>query len=159
MSACDFNAVVDYVLCQVRTSASDIDVALNSTLDKELPPVLGNTVGIAEVVLNLAANAIKALGKVNVPGKAIAVRTTRAGDHAVLEISDNGPGIDEAIQGKIFEPFITTDPTDSGMGLGLSIVQAIVTAHNGHIDVSPNHPRGTIFRVTFPLAEVTITSD
>jgi C4-dicarboxylate-specific signal transduction histidine kinase len=151
IGACNLNKTVEYILGEVQAKASDNEISLSSSLDQELPLVLGNAVGIAEVVVNLTANAIKALGQTDNPHKAIAVRTARSGEYAALEISDNGPGIEEAIRGKIFEPFFTTDSTAGGMGLGLSIVRAIVAAHDGHIAVFANDSQGTTFRVELPL--------
>lgn len=158
VTACNLNVVVQDALCEIQPNISNADITLNSSFDKTLPPVWGNAVGIAEVVTNLIANAINALSKPDYPDKAITIRTLRSEDCAVLEIRDNGPGIDEAIRGKIFDPFFTTDPGGSGMGLGLSIVQAIVTAHNGHIDVFPNYPQGALFRIEFPLSDIKAAS-
>lgn len=153
VAPCDLNAAVNAALGELQTEASAIGISWNSSFDETLPPVLGNAESIGEVVINLSNNAIKALSKIDQPEKTITVRTIRAGDSVELEISDNGPGIDEAIREKIFETFFTTDSTGTGMGLGLSVVKAIVAAHNGHIAVFPNHFRGTTFRVTFPLSE------
>ncbi len=153
IAPCDLNAAVNAALGELQAGPSAREIAWNSFFDGNLPPVLGNAESIGEVVTNLAANAIKALSKTDRPEKAITVRTIRAGDSAELEISDNGPGIDEAIREKIFETFFTTDATGVGMGLGLSIVKAIVAAHNGRIEVFPNQPQGTTFRVTIPLAD------
>ena len=152
MAPCDLGAAVNAALSELQADLCAKEISWSSSFDETLPQVLGNADGISEVVTNLTSNAIKALSKTDQPEKVITVRTIRCEDCAELEISDNGPGIDEAVRAKIFETFFTTDATGVGMGLGLSIVKAIVDAHNGHIAVFPNQPQGTIFRVTFPLA-------
>ncbi|MDR3590843.1 MAG: ATP-binding protein [Negativicutes bacterium] len=152
LRTCDLNQSVRDVLGYIQAKATKADICLRASFGQGLPPVTGNAVGIAEIVTNLTANAITALSKVDSPDKTITVQTTRSGEGAVLEISDNGPGIDAAIRDRIFEPFFTTDRTENGMGLGLSLVQAIVAAHNGQITAGPNHPRGAVFRILFPTA-------
>jgi two-component system sensor kinase FixL len=63
----------------------------------------------------------------------------------VVEVSDNGPGIDPQQQANIFEPFVTTKP--HGIGLGLAICRKIVERHGGQISASSVSPHGTIFRI------------
>jgi signal transduction histidine kinase len=67
-----------------------------------------------------------------------------------VEIGDNGPGIDPAITSRIFEPFFTTKPLGSALGLGLDLVQRIVSKHFGSVHVESN-ASGTCFQVRLPL--------
>jgi signal transduction histidine kinase len=67
----------------------------------------------------------------------------------VVDVADNGPGIEPEVAEKIFNPFFTTKP--QGSGLGLAIVRKIVDAHDGRIDVSTTPGKGTKFRVTLPV--------
>jgi len=159
MVPCDFNVAVKVALSEIETGASAKEIYWSSSFDETLPLVLGNEEVIGELVINLTNNAIKALSKIDQLKKTITIRTIRSGDSAELEISDNGPGIDEAVRGKMFETFFTTDATGIGIGLGLSIVKAIVAAHNGGIAVFPNQPKRTTFRVTIPLADITKNSN
>jgi signal transduction histidine kinase len=71
----------------------------------------------------------------------------------VIEVEDNGAGIDEAHQARLFEPFFTTKPADRGTGIGLSICQAIVQRHGGWIACESRRGEGTTFRVGLPAVE------
>ena len=72
------------------------------------------------------------------------------GDSVEIGITDDGPGIDPAIQDKIFEPFFTT--RGEGTGLGLTVADAVIRAHGGQIKLESAHGRGATFRVTLPIA-------
>jgi two-component system, NtrC family, sensor kinase len=67
-----------------------------------------------------------------------------------ISISDNGPGIPDAIKDKIFQPFFTTKPTGQGTGLGLSLSYDIVKAHGGEIRVESKEGEGTEFTIQLP---------
>jgi len=82
----------------------------------------------------------------------ITIETRKEGHHAVIAISDNGPGIDPKIQRHIFEPFYTTKGVGMGTGLGLSVSYYIITkTHNGTIDVSSSPGKGAVFTINLPL--------
>jgi signal transduction histidine kinase len=68
----------------------------------------------------------------------------------VVDVIDDGPGLDAVIADRIFNPFFTTKP--QGSGLGLAIVRKIVDAHDGRIDVTSAPGRGTRFRVALPVS-------
>jgi signal transduction histidine kinase len=108
---------------------------------------------ISQVLLNLLVNALQALEANPPQGQPprIRVRTRRLGDDMVIEVADNGPGIDPVIRERIFDPFFTTKDVGEGTGLGLSICHNIVTAHGGRIEVDSRPDAGTCFRVTLPL--------
>ena len=80
----------------------------------------------------------------------ITLRTRRDGEWVVVEIEDNGPGIPEDIQPKIFSPFFTTKPVGKGTGLGLNISYNIIQKHGGEIKIY-SHPGMTRFDVRLPL--------
>jgi signal transduction histidine kinase len=81
----------------------------------------------------------------------LSVRATRAeGQQAVIQISDNGIGLDDSVAA--FEPFVTTKP--EGMGLGLAICRSIVAAHDGALSAERNVGFGTTFTVTLPIQPV-----
>jgi two-component system, NtrC family, sensor kinase len=103
---------------------------------------------ISQVVLNLVVNASHA---VNGNGR-IVVRTGRKGDaHAWLEVEDNGCGIPESDQERIFDAFYTTKPAGKGTGLGLAMIRETVHRHGGSISVTSEPGQGSCFRVTLPL--------
>jgi len=112
-------------------------------------PLLVNSFGseLNQVWTNIIDNAIDAMH-----GKGeLRVRTYRDDSCAVVEISDNGPGIPDEVQPHIFEPFFTTKGVGEGTGLGLDTVQRIVKKHRGNIEVTSN-PGDTRFQVWLPLA-------
>ena len=127
--------------------------------DPSLPAVLGNRDLLIQLFLNLVKNAAEATAE---EGGVITL-TTRyqlgvrlsdsdgGGRHLPLAVSvqDNGPGIDEALRPRLFEPFTSGKP--GGKGLGLALVAKIVADHGGLIEVS-SEPRRTQFRVLLPMA-------
>ena len=88
-------------------------------------------------------------------GTHVIVDLTRNGDSAVAEVSDDGPGISDAEAARVFERFYRADPSRSrrsgGAGLGLSIVEAIITAHGGSVELTHSDSGGTTVRFSIPL--------
>ncbi|RLB56630.1 MAG: hypothetical protein DRJ42_02690 [Deltaproteobacteria bacterium] len=101
---------------------------------------------IKQVLMNLVANAVDAMR--GFEGGSVHLGAVDEGDWVALEVWDTGPGIEEAVVGKLFEPFVTTK--EAGTGLGLSIVKRIVEAHGGEITVGDRDPHGTVMRFTLP---------
>jgi signal transduction histidine kinase len=101
---------------------------------------------LAQVWSNLISNAIQAM---NYRGK-LAIAVFRQDQSVVVEMSDGGCGVADAIKDKIFQPFFTTKPAGEGSGLGLSIVSKIIEKHHGSISVKSQLGL-TVFRVTLPL--------
>jgi CheY-like chemotaxis protein len=144
----------------IRISISK-GAVLKTDLAKDLPAVLGNGPQIQQVVMNLVLNASDALGG---KGGEITVSTSvsprgdvsisdpainsREGNYVKLEVSDTGPGITREAQARIFEPFFTTK--FAGRGLGLAVVQGIVRAHKGEIELASAPGSGTTFKVFWP---------
>jgi two-component system sensor histidine kinase PilS (NtrC family) len=102
---------------------------------------------LRQVVWNLLRNAAEAVTQ---GGTAITVALRREGDRAVVEVSDDGPGIPAEVMPRIFEPFYSTK--DRGTGLGLATSHAIVVEHGGTIEVESGAGAGTRFTVELPLA-------
>jgi PAS domain S-box-containing protein len=111
--------------------------------DRDLPRVQTGGSDLNQVWTNLIDNAISVLGD----GGTITLTTYRDGDHIVVEIGDDGPGVPQEIQHRIFEPFYTTKEVGEGTGLGLDIVRRIVSGRcGGELDFS-SRPGETTFRV------------
>jgi signal transduction histidine kinase len=104
------------------------------------------------MLINLLDNALKYSGD----EKRIRLRARREGEVLVFVVEDNGVGLTTAERRRIFEPFYQVDQklsrTRQGCGLGLSIVQAIVTAHRGQIEIASEPGQGAAFAVRIPLA-------
>jgi two-component system cell cycle sensor histidine kinase/response regulator CckA len=113
--------------------------------------VSGDEARLGQVFLNLIVNAAQAIeGDPSV--NEITISTRKEGGCAVVEISDTGTGIGEAQLSRIFDPFYTTKPAGSGVGLGLAICHGIVVSLGGEISVSSEAKRGTTFKVVLPFA-------
>ncbi|MBI4958303.1 MAG: PAS domain S-box protein [Desulfovibrio sp.] len=109
---------------------------------------------IEQVLVNILRNAAQALradeGRGGEP--VITLRTRQEGDQVVMEIEDNGPGMDEKTRKSVFEPFFTTKSPGVGTGLGLSVSYFIVTTiHGGSIEVDSSPGKGTRFIITLPV--------
>lgn len=107
--------------------------------------ILADPDRIRQVVLNLALNAMEAIGH---SGK-ITVTTRQDGVWFILEVTDTGPGIDPKILSKLFQPFSTTK--ENGNGLGLSVAHSIIESHRGRIFAESKPSEGTCFTVKLPL--------
>ncbi|MEL7330247.1 MAG: ATP-binding protein [Cyanobacteria bacterium J06559_1] len=106
-----------------------------------------------QVVMNILANAIDVLG--DVPEPEIIISTHACDERAIINITDNGPGMPATVRDHIFDPFFTTKPIGKGTGMGLSICHQIVTEkHGGTLSVSPAPEGGTQFTVDIPLKQV-----
>ena len=118
----------------------------------KLPPVLGHKGQLQEVINNLVRNAIDAMDSID-GQRALNVSTELNADDAVtVAIADTGPGLGSGKTSAIFEAFVTTKP--DGMGLGLPICRMIVERHEGQLLVSSADPRGAIFRIILPQANL-----
>lgn len=121
-------------------------------VDKEyqaVPAVAGIKANLAQVFVNVITNACQAMA----PGGVLRAAARRDGQHALVRISDNGPGIDPATLQRVFEPFFTTKPEGMGSGLGLFIARSIVESHGGEIEVTSAIGQGTTFAIRLPAAE------
>ena len=131
-------------------SAAGPDHLINVQMPKELF-VLGDSDRIYQVFTNLLANA-----RVHTPaGTSIQVIARQEEDGVYVSVADNGPGLSEADQKRIFERFFRADPSrqrlsQEGSGLGLSIVDSVMQAHGGKVGVSSKPGQGTVFTLFFP---------
>jgi PAS domain S-box-containing protein len=114
----------------------------------ELRPFLGQRLELQQVLVNLLANAAQAI-----KGRGhIWIRSFEADGRGVVEIEDDGQGIDPAILPHIFEPFFTTKDVGQGTGLGLAISYQLLERMGARISVRPADGGGTVFRVDLPFA-------
>ena len=140
---------------QAAPPAAEKRVAVDVAVDHDLW-VMGNAGLLAHAVANLVTNAVK-YG----PADAAVLVTARAdGDHAVIEVSDRGPGIPEVHRARLFERFYRVDRARSresgGTGLGLAIVKHVAVAHGGNAEIESRTgtDHGSTFRIRIPLAEM-----
>jgi PAS domain S-box-containing protein len=158
------DGVVAEVLKLLRASAPTTIEIVTQGVSPALPLVHGNASQLHQVMMNLATNAVHALGVD--PGRLTISLDACTADEALvatlpglqcgpcvrLTVSDTGGGIDAATQLRVFEPFFTTKAPGEGTGLGLSVVSGIVRRHRGGIRLTSAVGRGTTFEVFLPVA-------
>jgi two-component system, OmpR family, sensor kinase len=143
---------LDEVVREAVDAAHAVDPDRPLTLEAEPVFVLGDHGRLRQIVDNLLGNV-----RSHTPGDT-PVRVTIARDDgsAVIEVSDDGPGMSEEELERVFERFYRADPSRSrssgGIGLGLSIVAAVAEAHGGRADAESEPGRGTTFRIVLPLS-------
>ena len=145
----NLNSLVEEASALALVGAKEEGVKTVFSFDREIAPVLVEKVQIQQVLLNLMRNAIEAMH--GCARKELLVSTsTLDKDKVEVSVADTGSGLSGDIEGRLFQPFVTTKP--SGMGVGLSISKRIVEAHGGEMWVEPNPGGGTIFRFTLEAA-------
>jgi signal transduction histidine kinase len=146
------SVVVDAVVRLLSHRLKSYDVSVRVIRNHNLPEIYGDPEQLKEVLVNLMVNACEAVGR---GGEIVIQEKTDHADPqnvtAVIHVSDNGPGVPENLQGKIFQPFFTTK--EEGTGLGLSIAGRIIEEHMGTLAVVSEPGRGTTFKITLPTKE------
>lgn len=135
----------------VRAAAEPLRVQLTHrriqlvvSVDDQAPPVWLDPGRIRRVLANVLANAADATRA----GGSIAVATRVEQDEQIIEVADDGVGIDPAVADRVFDPFVSTKP--DGVGLGLVNAKAIVESHGGRITLDPRAPHGTLVTIRLP---------
>ncbi len=158
------SSVVDEALAFLRSSipvSVEIKQELSSSSRVRVDP--GQ---IHQVIVNLCTNGYQSMsdaaGTLTVSLKDVALAPSdihaasldlTPGSYVVIEVSDNGTGMNEETMNKIFEPYYTTKDSEKGTGLGLAVVHGIVKSHHGRITVDSEPGRGTTFRVYLPVTD------
>ena len=158
LKPCDINVSVEQALGIVGKQLADHKVALHKELQSILPLVSANPTGLEEIIVNLLVNAMQALDTVNKQNKQINLRTY-FDSKVILEISDNGPGIDPSLEKTIFESFTSTKIREENLGLGLAIVSNLVTSYAGTITAVSSEMSGATFTVILPAMLSSDTED
>ncbi|MFH0729924.1 MAG: ATP-binding protein [Pseudomonadota bacterium] len=146
------SVVVDQALQLLVHRLNSYAVKITLHREAQLPRILIDPEQLKEVLVNLIVNACEAMdsgGKIII-GEKVAIMPGM-GNAAIIELSDNGPGIPEAILEKVFQPFFTTK--EEGTGLGLSIASRIIEEHQGRLEVHSPEGSGTTFRILLPIEE------
>jgi signal transduction histidine kinase len=142
----DINQVVEGILTLVGHELERNHVLLRTDLCDRLPTVLGDSIQLQQVLLNLILNAADALAEVVDRPRELTIVSRAESGGVRVEVKDNGVGIETEKLESIFHPFYTTKA--SGMGLGLSISRSIIKNHGGQLRVQPNDGPGTTFSFT-----------
>jgi len=126
----------------------DKNILLQSRFKAPTPHVMGDPGQMFQVLLNLALNARDAMPD----GGMLTLSTDMVGGFLRVSVIDTGTGIPLAIRDRVFEPFFTTKEPGKGTGMGLTVVQSIVRAHGGRIEIDCDPAPGTRFHVYLPVA-------
>jgi len=147
----DLVAVVTQVLDLLDADLRQAQITVQREL-QPLPPISGQADELSQVFLNLILNARDALQQ-RAEGRRLWVRSRLGGEGQVqVEVVDNGPGVDPAVQEKIFNPFFTTKPIGQGVGLGLSVCHQIIQKHGGSLQLDNKPGQGCRFWVRLEAA-------
>jgi PAS domain S-box-containing protein len=141
------NDVVEKTLDLLRPEIENRGVTLKIKLSRNLTVMPVDATQLQQVLVNLVKNAMQAM----TTGGTLTLQTGETSDGVWVSVADTGGGIPQEQINRIFEPFYTTKK--KGTGLGLMIVQRIIRAHNGRIELESNVGRGTTFRIWLPLHE------
>ncbi len=148
VAVADIDEVVRSVAMLTNQQAAAQSVRVETQLAGQLPPVRIDAEQIKQVLLNLTINALQAMPH----GGRVILRALPGSDkhRVVVEVEDDGGGVDPAIAARIFDPFFTTK--EKGIGLGLSIAYKIAVQHGGSLALR-NGTRGAVFRLALPLSQ------
>jgi two-component system, sporulation sensor kinase E len=141
------NEVVVKTLELLQPELNNRGLQVKTRLARQIPITPIDPVQIQQVLVNLIKNAMQAMTK----GGTLTLQTAEGSDGVWVSVADTGGGIPQEKINRIFEPFFTTK--EKGSGLGLMIVQRIVGAHGGKIELESKVGRGTTFRIWLPLYE------
>jgi PAS domain S-box-containing protein len=144
----DINEVIREMIALLRGEASGHSISIHSDIAPDLPTITADRVQIQQVFMNLMLNGIEAMKSMNTPGK-LTVRSQRDGSGQLLiSVMDTGVGVPAEKMDQIFNPFFTSKPEGTGMGLPIS--RSIIESHGGRLWAVPNPESGSIFRFTLP---------
>jgi two-component system sensor kinase FixL len=133
------------------------EATIRYELVEPLPTILADRTLIEQIIVNLVRNSAEAMEESPAGERNILVRTYRENNGVGLSVSDSGPGLRPEVLERLFEPYFTTKP--SGTGMGLPICRSTVEAHQGHIhaEVNPvansDGSHGAVFRIWLPVLE------
>ena len=146
----DLNASIREIAVLLRATMP-AGVLLRTQLDEKLPAVLGDSVELHQLALNLALNARDAIASQAEPRGMILLATSADARGTLLRVRDTGPGIPNALHQQIFQPFFSTRGGNEGSrGLGLTIVDRVAKRHGARLTLESEPGRGTEFQILFP---------
>jgi len=143
----NINEIVEDILYFIDVGYRSNQIRIERNLDAKLPLIKADSVQMTQMLVNLITNAIHSMPD----GGELVIATQRNGGEIKLSVKDTGEGMSPEVRKKIFEPFFTTKPIGQGTGLGLSVVQGIIDAHDGKITVKSIPGKGSKFEVSLPV--------
>ncbi len=144
----NLNNLVEEGLYFLSSRCAKAGIELVRELSPDLPEIAADSGQLHQVLVNLVVNAIQAMPE----GGTLTIQTRTSDGIVSLIVKDTGIGMSEETMKQIFSPFFTTRPVGEGTGLGLPVVQDIVTSHGGSIRFESNAGRGSRFEVMLPMS-------
>ncbi len=150
LEAVDCNKLISDVVRLAEVDARNNSMEIHTHLAEDLPQLNVDPVQIQQVALNLIRNGMEAMQATENRALGVTVETCLLKDNHMVEVSviDRGHGLAEDAEEKLFTPFYTTK--NSGMGIGLSICETIISSHGGKLGFERHPEGGTIFRFSLP---------
>jgi PAS domain S-box-containing protein len=147
----DVRELVDEVLSLLRGQLEQARINVGTLYENDLPTVAGDQTQLRQLLLNILINAVEAMPRGGELTVQLSRKQTTEAESLVVAVRDTGPGIPDHFLDKVFDPFVTTKP--QGSGLGLSICQGIIEAHRGTIVAENNEPPpGATITISLPIA-------
>lgn len=143
------NTLIEDVLHLLSGEIMRRRIQIHARLGADLPTVLGDPIGLQQVMLNLVVNAMDAAGEVPESDRSVWIGASRKDGEVMVSVKDSGRGIPAEFFPHVFESFATTKR--EGLGLGLSISRSIIQAHGGSLWAENNHDKGATFCFTLPI--------
>ncbi len=143
------NELISEGLFFIESRCSKQGIETIRDLDETLPRITADPGQLLQILTNLTVNAVQSMPE----GGRMTIRTYARELEVALIVEDTGTGMTPELQKKIFLPFFTTKDVDQGTGLGLSVVEGIIKAHEGSIEVSSQLGVGSRFEVRLPISD------
>lgn len=144
----DINELIQEMIALLRGEASRHSIVIHSDLSRNLPPIMADRVQLQQVFMNLMLNGIEAMKNMNAQGKLTIKSQQDDSGQLLISVMDTGVGVPPEKIEQIFNPFFTSKPEGTGMGLAIS--RSIIVSHGGRLWAVPNPESGATFHFTLP---------
>ena len=149
----DLSAVIEKAVALCKNKIHDNVRTLSVEIPQNLPPLLSDPYALQHILINLLINAVQAANKGNSWIKLRVSEDHARPDNIIIEVRDNGCGMDEKTRQHLFDPFFTTKSIGEGTGLGLYVCYTLIGELGGRIDVDSEPGQGSTFKVVLPKKE------
>jgi PAS domain S-box-containing protein len=156
LAAFSINSSIENAVSMITQQYKHMGISLDLSLDDGIPQIIGNTYKFEQVIVNLLANAKDAVVEKKTKYQEytqmnVGIKSYQESNSIIVEISDNGIGINEDDLNNVMLPFYTTKEEGKGTGLGLSICYQIIKEMGGTIDIISNKESGTIIKLELEI--------
>jgi len=146
----DIKQVIEKAVAICRGKIEKMVRSLELNIPESLPPILADLETLEQILVNILINAAQAADKEHAWVRLSVKLGNGCRDHLIIEVSDNGCGMDDETRGKIFYPFFTTKGPEEGTGLGLYVCHNLIEGLGGRIEVESEPGQGSSFRIMLP---------